>query len=90
MTNTSGTRGGYTFVPSRHTSRLNEQHRRVLGVMKDGNWHTLSAISMQTGDPEASVSARIRDFRKKKFGGMTVERRYVAHGLHEYRLIVSV
>lgn len=59
-------------------------------------WFTLSRISGQTGDPEASVSARLRDHRKPKFGGMDwnliewggwiMESKYVDKGLWKYRL----
>jgi len=38
--------------------------------------------------PEASVSARLRDLRKAKFGGYRVERQRVreGRGLYHYRL----
>lgn len=50
---------------------------------------SLAAIAKLTGDPEASVSARLRDFRKLRFGGHTVERRYVEVGLFEYRVLTA-
>ena len=80
-----GSRDGATFEPSRDTVRLNGQAERVFHAMKDGRWLTLSMIASMAQAPEASVSARCRDFRKL---GWTVERRYVANGLHEYRLIL--
>jgi len=55
--------------------------------MSDGLWHTLAEMSSRLGFPEASVSARLRDLRKDKFGGRVVERRYVLNGLWEYRLL---
>lgn len=81
-----GDRDGETFDPFRDADRLNAQHKRVFRVMRDERWHRLNEIAATTGDPEGSVSARIRDFRKKKFGGLTVNRRYVSDGLWEYQL----
>lgn len=81
---------GETYDRERDHGRLNAQLSRVLTVMKDGRWHTLADLSATTGgDPEASVSARIRDLRKEKFGGYEVERRYVDRGLFEYRLVIT-
>jgi hypothetical protein len=77
---------GVTFDQDRDGSRLNAQLSRVLAVLKGGCWHTLADVAARTGDPEASVSARIRDLRKPRFGGYVVERRYVERGLWEYRL----
>ena len=79
-------RDGITFEYERDARRLAGQHARVLALMRDGVYRTLSEIAEHTGDPEASVSARLRDLRKPKFGSYTVERRYVRRGLHEYRL----
>ena len=68
-----------------------EQHRKQLGavwrVMHDRGWWTLRNISKRTGYPEQSVSARIRDFRKERFGGHTVDRIYQGDGVFIYRLI---
>lgn len=81
-----GTRGGVTFDEDRDGDRLNKQARAVWRVMRDGNWHTLEEIERVTGHPQASVSARLRDFRKPKFGGHTVERHNLGHGLWIYRV----
>ena len=87
-----GPRDGTTFEPKRDTARLNAQARRVYNAMSSGEWLSLydirRLICVNTGfkDPEASISARIRDLRKEKFGGFTVERRYIRKGLWEYRL----
>jgi hypothetical protein len=80
--------GGSTFNEVRDEDRLRAQLSRVYAVMHDGVWRTLKIISRETNDPEASVSARLRDFRKHKFGGHTVERKYLHDGLWEYRLLV--
>jgi len=81
-----GPRGGDTYDPDRDGNRLNRQARAVWGVMADGRWHTLQGIAITIGEPEASISARLRDFRKPRFGSHIVERRYLADGLWEYRL----
>lgn len=79
---------GATFDSQRDGARLTNQHHRVLALMRDGKWRTLAEISLYTRDPESSVSARLRDLRKPKFGGHTVEREYVQSGLHRYRVLV--
>ncbi|VTR92794.1 unnamed protein product [Gemmata massiliana] len=82
---------GATFDRKFDLRRLNDQLRRVFAVMKDGQWRTLSEICAATGDMSQSVSARVRDFRKAKFGGFVVERRrrgQASRGLWEYRVIV--
>lgn len=81
---------GRTYCQELDFSRLNRQLRRVFTVMIHGQWHTLEEISFKTKDPQASVSARLRDLRKPKFGGFTIERRRRGdpkRGLFEYRLI---
>lgn len=77
---------GSTYEKARDGKRLTEQAKRVFQVMKFGEWKTLSQISHITHDPEASVSARIRDLRK---AGYRVDRRHVDKGLHEYRLVIN-
>ncbi len=57
-----------------HT-RLNTQQERVRSLMADGRWWTLSALAERVGASEAGVSARVRDLRKARFGGYSVERR---------------
>lgn len=84
---TTGTRGGQTFDVAVDYDRLNRQARRVYDVMRDGAWRTLSEIADETGDPEASVSARLRDFRKPRFGRLIVERQRLHGGTWAYRLL---
>lgn len=92
-TQMAGDRDGETFDPVPDRARLNAQHLRVYEVMRDGAWWSLAEISAKTDDPEASISARLRDFRKPKFGGHTVERRRFffamgpPRGHWQYRLI---
>jgi hypothetical protein len=82
-----GDRDGETFNAKRDLSRLNAQCADVYHYMKHGEWRTLADISANTGHPEASVSARLRDLRKPTLGGFTVERRYIARGLYQYRVL---
>lgn len=81
---------GKTFNKKLDAKRLTGQWLLVFDLMKDGCWRTLREIAQLTGCPEASISARLRDFRKKKFGGHIVDRRRRGHwvdGVHEYQLI---
>jgi len=78
---------GETFEPARDRDRLLAQLTRVRLVMRDMQWHTLDEIAKQTHDPPASVSARLRDLRKPRFGGHQVERQYVQRGLFQYRMV---
>ena len=84
-----GDREGVTFDRKRDLSRLNDQMRAVFLLMQDGQWRPLFAIAHHTGHPEASVSARLRDLRKPRYGGFTVERRYIANGVFHYRLVIE-
>ena len=82
-----GDRGGDTYSHDRDFLRLNAQHRRVYDAIIDGEWYSLGDISEITGDPQASISARIRDFRKKEFGKHYIIRRHIHHGLWKYKLV---
>ena len=81
-----GCADGITYSHRLDHARLSLQRQRVWDLMQDGHWHTLEEIAHATGSPEASVSARLRDLRKPRFGAHNVERRRVAGGLHEYRV----
>ena len=76
-----GDRDGDTFDAPVDRTPLNAQMIRVYAVMRSTDllgepaWRSLRDIARLTGDPEASVSARLRDFRKPRFGGHTVDRR---------------
>jgi hypothetical protein len=82
---------GATYEADLDHDRLRAQLDRVWKVMKDGAWRTLFEIASLTGDPPQSISARLRDFRKARFGSHTVNRRRVGapeRGLFEYQLIL--
>lgn len=85
-------RDGSTYEHARDGARLAKQHNRIFALMKDGAWRSLAQISDATQDPEASCSARLRDFKKPRFkalyGNYALEKRYVRRGLFEYRLLL--
>ncbi len=68
--------------------RMGKQRALILAYMSNGAWWTLAELSEVTGFPEASISARVRDFRKAQYGAHEVDRERVAagHGLFRYRL----
>lgn len=67
--------------------RLAGQKQRVFDLMRDGRYRTLARIAEVVGGSEAGVSARLRDLRKPQFGAFDVQKRRVAGGIWEYRLI---
>jgi len=77
---------GETYVEERDRERLSRQLRLVFELMSDHQWRTLDQICGAIHEPAASVSARLRDLRKDRFGAHEIERRYVHRGLFEYRL----
>ena len=77
---------GDDYKHERDSARLTGQIRRVYDFMLDGAWRTLDEISDATGDPHSSVSAQLRNLRKKRFGGHNIERKYMGGGLYSYRL----
>ena len=79
---------GRTFEPKVDLARLRSQQADVARAMADGGWHSLSELSERTGHPEASVSARLRDLRKPRWGSNIIQRRrHLAGALWEYRLL---
>lgn len=81
---------GHTYDEDRDRDRLASLLARVYDAMHDTDWWTLAELARHTGGSEASVSARLRDLRKPRFGGHTVQRtRQLLGGLYHYRLIPS-
>ena len=69
---------------------MGRQLEAVLSLMRDGRWRTLREICDaidNIGDPQ-SISARLRDLRKERFGSWTVDRRIRAgtSRVREYRV----
>lgn len=74
---------GETFSPIRDGRRLQDQCQRVHDFVVGRGWVTLGEISKATGDPEASISARLRDLRNM---GFEVEAEHLRRGLWRYRI----
>lgn len=80
---------GATYAPRADFARLHGQLARVFTAMESGEWRTLDEIREEARGSVASVSARLRDLRKAKFGAHTVDRRARGdreRGLFEYKL----
>ena len=77
---------GATYEHKRDSHRLTGQMQRIYDCMSNGMWYTLKEVSEITGAPEASASAGIRNLRKERFGGFTVDREHISNGLYKYRL----
>lgn len=85
---------GETYEREEDQERLTGQLDRVRDALRDGQWRTLqeivATIAHRTGkiDNVASISARIRDLRKKRFGGFVVHhrRRGGGGGTWEYQI----
>ncbi len=81
---------GATYDADQDEMRLNKQALRVYNIMKTGEWFTPMKLEMATGYNWASISARIRDFRKQQFHVRGhVDRRRIGKGLFEYRLSLA-
>jgi hypothetical protein len=81
---------GNTYEPELDRDRLGKQFRAVFTLMQDARWRTLGEIEAALGFPQASISARLRDFRKQRFGAHEVLRRRrgeAVRGLFEYQLL---
>jgi hypothetical protein len=79
---------GDTYAPALDQKRLSGQLERVFWAMSDGQWRSLAELSIVSRGTEASVSARLRDLRKPKFGPYVIDRRRVGLiGLFQYRMV---
>lgn len=84
---------GATYDAAADEVRLAGLLEQVFYCMRDRKWRTLAEIrqALCCNAGEASVSARLRDLRKVKFGGHTVNRRRrgeASSGIFEYQLEV--
>lgn len=83
---------GETYDYNLDLDRLETQLGRVFAVMRDGQWRSLpeirTEISRRFGgtDSESGISARLRDFRKARFGRLVVERKRRSGGVFQYRI----
>ncbi len=80
---------GVTYEPERDHIRLTGQLGKVFEYMSAGGWVTIAEVAQAVVGSEGGAAARMRDLRKPKFGGFTVERRRVNGGLFEYRLLTD-
>ena len=85
---------GRTYDRKHDHARLTGLLEQVFTLMSDGKWRTLREIVNQlcANTSETSVSARLRDLRKYKFGNHTVNRRRrgeASRGLFEYQVLVN-
>ena len=85
-----------TYDPELDAERLDSQHDRVEAVLFDSQkaltlGEIQDAIRERFGrrDPEASISARIRDLRKEGYTVQRWRRGNPASGCHEYRIKVG-
>jgi hypothetical protein len=75
---------GVSLTAADH-QRLGTQLDRLLSVVRDGSWWTVEQLQdeifgrFQIRDPQASLSAQLRNARKEKHGGYTIERRRVGN-----------
>ena len=82
-----GDRDGVTYDPELDYERLNKQMQKVWRVVRTGRWYTLNDLALATGCPAPSVSARLRDLRKPKFGSQEVQRKRIEGGYWIYRVV---
>lgn len=80
---------GDTYTQEYDQKRLTGQLRAIYDVIIDGKWRTLDEINKLTNAPHASISAQLRNLRKKRFGSHEILKRARGDrstGLFEYRL----
>lgn len=79
---------GPTFEEDRDGPRLGRQLVCVRNVLRDREWHTLQELADECEASTQSVSARIRDLRKAKFGACLVDKeRTGREGVWRYRML---
>lgn len=81
---------GDTFDQELDGERLGAQLQRVKLAMASGEWFTLAQLASAARCSEASASARIRDLRKERNGGWTIQRERIEGGLYRYRRVFEV
>jgi len=79
---------GATYDPQQDRARLTGQLQRVFDLLSDGQWWTLESLATVSQATTQSVSARIRDLRKDRFGAYVIERERVSGGLFQYRMVI--
>ena len=80
---------GATYDHRFDYERLQGQLKAVFDLMSDQRWRTLSDIGTAVEGSEASLSARLRDLRKQKYGAHQIQRESVGGGLFRYRMVME-
>lgn len=78
---------GADYNHKRDSVRLSSQLERIFNLMKDGRFRSLKDISQIVGAGEASVSANLRNSRKERFGGHTLNRKSLGNGFNLYQIV---
>lgn len=91
----TGHRDGETYEPPRDYHRLNRQMIQVYTVVADEEWWQIQPIQQKIVDygiwaEQTSISARLRDFRKAKFGSHGMIKENLGGGLWQYRLTWNI
>ena len=85
---------GFTYRRELDEDRLTSLLRKVLWCLLNGEWWTLAQLRAGCGGSEAGISAIIRDLRKTKLGGFTINHRRretnSKGGLWQYRLATGL
>ena len=78
---------GSDYVPKLDHKRLSTQLDKIIDLMLDGKYRTLAEIEDALGYPQASISAQLRNAKKAKHGGYTLNKqRRKLQGLFAYQL----
>ena len=83
---------GKTYDPALDSARLGSSLSRLRGfLLRSPNmWHSMGQLMRATGNDDwASVSARLRDLRKTKFGGFDIRAQRVTNGVWQYGLFLA-
>lgn len=69
------------------SARLDSLRERIRECLRSGGWWTLRELETVVGGHGTGVSAKLRDLRKPRYGGHTIEAERVCAGLWRYRMV---
>jgi len=81
---------GTDYDAPRDRERLSSQQTKVKSaalLFSRHGWWTMAELSEYVDGPPASVERQVRYMRKPEFGGYVVEKRHVAGGTFQYRVL---
>ena len=78
---------GDDYDSTRDKERLTKQRDKIRMYMEGRDYLTVQEVAEFFNYPENSVSAQMRNLRKKKFGGRIVDREYFGNGLYKFKLM---